>query len=84
MHKKGGRQKRVWIRSTIDRMPVDEFIARNADSVWLKQNDLSGLASCDSLEEARNGSAEDGDHTSVRLLAFFSHDAPATGLPDFS
>ena len=29
-------------------------------------------------------SAQDRHHASVRLFAFFSHDSPAAGLPDFS
>ena len=35
-----GKQK--WIRrpETIDGLPVDEFIARNADPIWLHQNEL--------------------------------------------
>lgn len=35
-----GREK--WVRRppTIDGLPVDEFIARNADPIWLHQNEL--------------------------------------------
>lgn len=35
-----GKQK--WVRRppTIDGMPVDEFIARNADPIWLHQNEM--------------------------------------------
>ena len=33
-----GKQKRVRRPPTIDGLPVDEFIARNADRVWLMQN----------------------------------------------
>ena len=35
-----GKQK--WVRRppTIDGMSVDEFIARNADPIWLHQNEL--------------------------------------------
>jgi hypothetical protein len=34
--------KQEWIRRepTIDGMPVDEFVARNADPVWLHQHEL--------------------------------------------
>jgi hypothetical protein len=35
-----GKQKRVPRPPTIDGMPVDEFIARNADPIWLHQNGL--------------------------------------------
>jgi len=35
-----GKQKRVRRPPTIDGMPVDEFIARNADPVWLAQNEM--------------------------------------------
>jgi hypothetical protein len=35
-----GKQKRVKRPQTIDGMDVDEFIRRNADPVWLHQNEM--------------------------------------------
>jgi hypothetical protein len=35
-----GKQKRVPRPPTIDALPVDEFIASNADPIWLHQNEL--------------------------------------------
>ena len=35
-----GRQKRVKRPEMIDGLPVDEFIRRNADEVWLHQNEM--------------------------------------------
>jgi len=35
-----GKQKRVKRPATIDGMDVDEFIRRNADPIWLHQNEL--------------------------------------------
>ena len=35
-----GKQKRVPRPQLIDGLPVDEFIARNADPIWLHQNEL--------------------------------------------
>jgi hypothetical protein len=35
-----GKQKRVKRPPTIDGMDVDEFIRRNADPVWLDQNEM--------------------------------------------
>ena len=35
-----GKQKRVPRPPLIEGMPVDEFIARNADPIWLQQNEL--------------------------------------------
>lgn len=35
-----GKQKWVPREPTIDGMPVDEFIARNADPIWLHQNEM--------------------------------------------
>jgi len=35
-----GKQKRVKRPPTIDGMDVDEFIRRNADSIWLHQNEM--------------------------------------------
>jgi hypothetical protein len=36
----GGKQKRVKRPPTVDGMDVDEFIRRNADPIWLKQNEM--------------------------------------------
>ena len=38
-----GKQKRVKREPTIDGVPVDEFLARNADPVWLVQNGMYEL-----------------------------------------
>ena len=35
-----GKQKRVKRTSTIDGMDVDEYIMRNADPIWLHQNEM--------------------------------------------
>lgn len=35
-----GKQKRVRRASSIDGLPVDEFIPRNADPLWLHQNEM--------------------------------------------
>jgi hypothetical protein len=35
-----GKQKRVPRPQLIDGLPVDEFIARNVDPIWLHQNEL--------------------------------------------
>ncbi len=35
-----GKQKRVKRPHTIDGMDVDEFISRNADQLWLHQNEM--------------------------------------------
>jgi len=35
-----GKQKRVKRPPTIDGMTVDEFIQKNADSIWLHQNEM--------------------------------------------
>ncbi len=35
-----GKQKRVKRPPTIDGMDVDEFIRRNADPIWLHQNEI--------------------------------------------
>ena len=35
-----GKQKRVRRPPTVDGMDVDEFILRNADPIWLHQNEL--------------------------------------------
>ena len=35
-----GKQKRVPRSPTINGMPVEEFIAQNADPIWLHQNEM--------------------------------------------
>ncbi len=35
-----GKQKRVKRPETIDGMSVDEFVLRNADPIWLHQNEM--------------------------------------------
>ena len=35
-----GKQKRVPRPPTIDGVPVEEFLARNADPIWLHENGL--------------------------------------------
>ncbi len=35
-----GKQKRVPRPPTIDGLPADEFIRRNADPLWLHQNEM--------------------------------------------
>lgn len=35
-----GKQKRVPREPMIEGLPVDEFIARNADPIWLHQNEM--------------------------------------------
>lgn len=35
-----GKQKRVRREPMIDGLPVDEFIRRNADPIWLHQNEM--------------------------------------------
>jgi hypothetical protein len=44
-----GKQKRVRRPQTIDGMSVDEFLMRNADPVWLHQNEM-----WEYMEEARD------------------------------
>ena len=38
-----GKQKRVLRPQEIDELPVDEFIIRNADPIWLHQNEMWDL-----------------------------------------
>jgi len=35
-----GKKKRVPRPPTIDGVPVDEFLARNADPIWLHENEM--------------------------------------------
>ena len=42
-----GKQKRVPRPQLIEGLPLDEFIARNADPIWLQQNGLWHLMTPD-------------------------------------
>ncbi len=42
-----GKQKRVRRPPTIDGMPVEEYLARNADPIWLHQNEMWHLMPSD-------------------------------------
>ena len=42
-----GKQKRVSRPLSIDGLPVDEFIARNSDPIWLHENELWELMTPD-------------------------------------
>jgi hypothetical protein len=46
-----GKQKRVPRPQLIEGLPVDEFIARNADPIWLHQNELWELMTPDDETE---------------------------------
>ncbi len=36
----GGKQKSIKLPPTVEGMDVDEFIHRNADPIWLHQNEI--------------------------------------------
>lgn len=51
-----GKQKRVRRPQLIEGLTVDEFIARNADPIWLHQNEMWELMPSDENEDtARSG-----------------------------
>ena len=56
-----GKQKRVPRPRLIEGLPVDEFIARNADPMWLHQNELWELMTPDDENEAASGFASGPD-----------------------
>ncbi|HEV3339405.1 MAG TPA: hypothetical protein VG125_03580 [Pirellulales bacterium] len=45
-----GKQKRVPRPTLIEGLTVDEFLARNADPMWLHQNEMWELIPCDDVE----------------------------------
>jgi hypothetical protein len=45
-----GKQKRVRRPQLIEGLPVDEFIARNADPIWLHQNEMWELMTSDEVD----------------------------------
>ncbi len=50
-----GKQKRVKRPPTIDGMDVDEFIRRNADPIWLHQNEMWEYIDQPEYEDSQKG-----------------------------
>jgi len=50
-----GKQKRVKRPPTIDGMGVDEFIRRNADPIWLHQNEMWEYIDQPDYEDSQKG-----------------------------
>ncbi len=59
----GGKQKRVRRPPTVDGVDVDEFIRRNADPIWLLQNEmweeLYELETTEGIEAPRKSESDD-------------------------
>jgi len=49
-----GKQKRVKRPPTIDGMDVDEFIRRNADPIWLHQNEMWEYMEIETKDDAQD------------------------------
>ncbi len=56
-----GKQKRVKRPPTIDGMDVDEFIRRNADPIWLHQNEMWEYMENETEDEEETNIDEDLD-----------------------
>jgi len=54
-----GKQKRVQLPPTIEGMNVDEFIRRNADPVWLHQNEMWELMNTEPENDAGSDANND-------------------------
>ena len=54
-----GKQKRVKRPPTIDGMDVDEFIRRNADPIWLHQNEMWEYIRTDEGDEVDSDDVND-------------------------
>lgn len=54
-----GKQKRIKRPPTIDGMNVDEFIRRNADPIWLHQNEMWEYMIDEDDKEIGHGSEDD-------------------------
>ena len=50
----GGKQKRIRREPTIEGLSVEEFIARNADPMWLHQEELWEYIDCDNDDEGES------------------------------
>ncbi len=55
-----GKQKRVLRPQEIDGMPVDEFILRNTDPIWLHMNGMWEYLPIDDTDPSSQGSQQNG------------------------
>jgi len=58
-----GKQKRVPRPPTIEGVPIDEFIERNADPIWLHQNGMWELIPIENELPADSTTTEDNHST---------------------
>jgi len=56
-----GKQVRVKKPPTIDGMDVDEFIERNADPIWLHQNEMWECIHTEKIDEGREKFSDNDD-----------------------
>ena len=61
-----GKQKRVKREPTIDGIPADEFIRRNADPIWLLQNEMYEELHQREQEQTQEEDAEDSQQEPAR------------------
>jgi hypothetical protein len=57
----GGKLKRVRRAPTVEGMPVDEFLRRNADPMWLHQNEMWELMDQEQETEGSRGPHDDNN-----------------------
>ena len=60
-----GKQKRVKRPPTIDGIDLDDFIQRNADPIWLHQNEMWGDIDSDGPEEIDGGKSLDSKREEI-------------------
>ena len=54
-----GKQKRVKRAPTVEGLPVDEFIRKNADPIWLHQNEMWEMMDQEEEAEVPNKQMQD-------------------------
>jgi len=74
-----GRQKRVRREPTIDEIPVDEFIRRNANPIWLHQHEM-----WEDMEEQPNESQQTFPRETRNPENDIPSDVPLTGIETYS
>lgn len=65
-----GKQKRVPRPQLIEGMPVEEFIARNVDPIWLHQNEMWELMTYDNPDTSDNPRNPDNPDTPDEGIPF--------------
>jgi hypothetical protein len=65
-----GKQVRIKREPTVDGMPIDEFIMKNADPIWLHQNEMWELIPVEERSSDAKSDIESDAEQSEDIIPF--------------